>query len=88
MLSLTWQQDGYQKDQTPPAGALVFELRQTDAGERNVYAYYVAQRLEDMRDAPSAPPVWTPVPIPNCGKDGPCPLRDFKTLVRLDPDCS
>ena len=30
MLNLSWLQAGYQENQTPPAGALIFELRQTD----------------------------------------------------------
>ena len=91
MLGLTWQQPGYQKDQTPPAGALVFELRQTDAGARNVHVFYAASSLDDMRAVKGESPVRTPVHVPGCGTEGAaCPLADFAKLVRskLDRSCT
>ena len=90
MLGLTWQQPGYQKDQTPPAGALVFELRQTDAGVRTVSVFYDAQSLDDMRAVAGERPVRTPVRVPGCGAEGSaCPLADFAALVggKLDRSC-
>ena len=90
MLSLSWRQAGYQTIQTPPAGALIFELRQTDAGARNVHAFYAAQSLDDMRHANGTSAVRTPVPIPGCGNGSNCRLDDFAKLVEraLNPDCS
>ena len=90
MLSLSWRQPGYQRNQTPPAGALIFELRQTDEEVRTVYAYYVAQSLDDMRNASGTAPVRTRVRIPGCGSGTACSLDNFAKLVEraLDPDCS
>jgi 4-phytase/acid phosphatase len=82
MLGLSWQQAGYQKNDTPPAGALIFEILQTDAGARNVYVYYTAQSLDDMRSVNGDRPVSTAVPIPGCGGAGsPCSLDQFAKLV-------
>ncbi|AXC13010.1 Periplasmic phosphoanhydride phosphohydrolase [Acidisarcina polymorpha] len=48
-LNLNWLLDG-RRDDTPPGGALVFELRQRPGEfESRVYIYYVAQTLEQMR---------------------------------------
>jgi 4-phytase/acid phosphatase len=91
MLDLTWQQPGYQKNQTPPTGALIFELRQTEAGARNVHAFYDASALDDMRVEKGDRPVRTPVRVPGCGGEGSaCPLAEFAKLVRgkLDRSCS
>jgi len=85
MLGLSWQQPGYQKDQTPPAGALVFERRKVAGGPDRVYVYYTAQSLDDMRAGSGYSPVRTAVPVPGCGS--PCSLDTFATLVdkALDP---
>ncbi len=90
MLDLSWTQPGYQRNQTPPAGALAFELRE-EAGIRNVNVFYVAQSLEDMHAGKGDRPIPTPVPVPNCGESGAaCTLEKFETLVtqKLDPNCS
>lgn len=89
MLGLSWQQQGYQKDQTPPAGALIFELHQVPSGLRYVSVFYVAQSLDEMRDVTGASPLRTSVPIPGCGNGSLCPLDQFAKLVEqaLDPDC-
>jgi 4-phytase / acid phosphatase len=90
ILSLAWLQAGYQRNQTPPAGALIFELRETDDRARNVYAYYVAQSLDDMHNGTGTTAMRTPVPIPACPIGSPCTLDQFTNLVRpmLDPSCS
>lgn len=87
MLSLSWEQAGYQKDQTPPAGALIFELRQTDDGARKVYAYYAAQSLDDMHNVTATSATPTPVPIPGC-PTGLCTIDLFTKVVtqKLDPN--
>jgi 4-phytase/acid phosphatase len=91
MLGLSWQQPGYQKDQPAPAGALLFELRETASGVRAVNVAYVAQSLDDMRNGTGTSPVRTPVPIPGCGAAGAqCPLADFAKVAEaaLDRACT
>jgi 4-phytase/acid phosphatase len=89
MLNLSWSQKGYQRNDTPPAGALIFELHGRGA-RRDVAVFYVAQSLDDMRNATGTSPVRTHVPIPGCGFGRTCPLDRFVQLVQqaLDPDCS
>jgi 4-phytase/acid phosphatase len=82
LLELSWQQADYQKNDTPPAGALIFELLQTDAGARNVYVYYTAQSLDDMRALKGESPARTRVFLPGCGGAGSsCSLDSFAALV-------
>jgi 4-phytase / acid phosphatase len=82
MLGLHWEQSGYQQDQTPPAGALTFELLQRSDKTRWVYVYYIAQSLGDMRNRKGGSPKRTPVRVPGCGNGGfSCRLSDFATLV-------
>jgi len=87
MLGLSWQQEGYQKDQTPPAGALMFKLYKL-SGFSHVTVSYVAQSLDDMR-AVAGTPVRTSIVIPGCAGTL-CTLDQFTQLVgqALDPDCS
>lgn len=71
MLGLSWLIPGYQRDDTPPGGALVFELWQRPLnGEYTVRTYYVCQTLEQMRKALpltlTAPPAKAPVFLPGC----------------------
>src|SRR5262249_47437146 len=49
ILEQHWEQPHYQPDQTPPAGALIFELRKAGDGNGAVSAYYAAQSPEAMR---------------------------------------
>ena len=49
ILDLTWTQAGYQRNQTPPAGALVFEVAAGSGQEAARVSSYVAQSLEQMR---------------------------------------
>jgi 4-phytase / acid phosphatase len=91
MLGLSWQQPGYQKDQMPPAGALLFELRERAPGERLVNVAYVAQSLDDMRNGTGTKPVRTPVPVPGCGAGAAqCPLAEFARVAEaaLDRSCT
>jgi 4-phytase / acid phosphatase len=87
-LGLSWLIDG-RRDDTPPGGALVFEVRQ-QAGRSNyrVTAYYAAQTLDQMRNASAltmdAPPARANVFIPGCSKsdaDFPCDWSDFQKIV-------
>jgi 4-phytase / acid phosphatase len=86
LLNLNWIADGRRND-TPPGGALVFELWQSAAGEDSVRLYYTTQTLEQMRSAmvlsKENPPVRVPVFIPSCSRaDFSCSLADFGQALR------
>ena len=70
MLGLSWKLPGYQPDDTPPGGALTFSLWHDDAGDDSVTAQYIAQSLDQMRNAArltlAAPPESQEVSIPGC----------------------
>jgi 4-phytase/acid phosphatase len=97
LLNLTWLTPGFQPNQTPPTGALVFELhRRRRAGGYLVRAFFVSQTLEQMAAAapltPAAPPSVAPILIPGCGNQPPgfdCEYEGFKRVVRaaVDPAC-
>jgi 4-phytase / acid phosphatase len=94
MLNLNWIIDG-RRDDTPPGGALVFELRQSpDGATYEVSMYYTAQTLEQMRNVTAltleAPPARANVFVPGCSKAGsgfPCDWKSFKQTVTsvIDP---
>jgi 4-phytase / acid phosphatase len=72
MLGLTWRLPGYQPDDTPPGGALVFSIWQRPrTADYFVRAQYLAQTPEQMRDTTpltlTAPPPEDDVSIPGCG---------------------
>jgi 4-phytase / acid phosphatase len=96
MLDVSWLQPGYQRNQTPPAGALMFEVRETPDRKLKVYTSYVAQTPDQMRNAtvlgPDAQPARTPLRLPGCGSADPgfpCTIEEFAVTVRnaLDRDC-
>jgi len=70
LLGISWLLDGYPRDETPPGGALVFELWEPAKGEMAVTTYYVAQSLEQMRKATpltlDSPPLTSPIFVPGC----------------------
>lgn len=70
MLGLSWHLPGYQPDDTPPGGALIFSLWHNDAGVDFVTARYVAQSPDQMHNADrvtqAAPPLSQEVIIPGC----------------------
>ena len=86
LLNLTWMIDG-RRDDTPPGGALIFELwRSNSTGEYSVRAYFTAQTLEQMRYSaaltPSDPPERAPVFIPGCSRaDMSCSLDSFSHVL-------
>jgi 4-phytase / acid phosphatase len=92
-LGLNWIIDG-RRDDTPPGGALVFELWQKKGTtEYSVRAYYTAQTLNQMRDAtpltPATPPERVAVFVPGCsGADTACAWSAFQSTVRavIDAD--
>lgn len=84
-LELHWIADG-RPDDTPPGGALVFELWQSANGENSVRVYYTTQTLEQMRSASvltrQNPPVRVPVFVPGCSRtDFSCSLEDFQSAI-------
>jgi 4-phytase/acid phosphatase len=71
VLGLSWHLPGYQPNDTPPGGALVFSLwRQPDTAEYFVRTQYVAQTLEQMRSAipltMASPPATEEVAVAGC----------------------
>jgi 4-phytase/acid phosphatase len=96
-LGLDWIIDGRRND-TPPGGALVFELWRAANGGYSVQVYYSAQTLNQMREATpltaANPPARVPVFVPGCGAavgteaaGSACSLEGFEATVRrsIDP---
>jgi 4-phytase/acid phosphatase len=87
LLNLTWIADG-RRDDTPPGGALIFELwRNRKTGQFSVRTYFTVQTLEQMRSSAtltlSNPPQRVPVFLPGCSdKDFSCPLPAFTQTVQ------
>jgi 4-phytase/acid phosphatase len=94
MLNLNWVIDG-RRDDTPPGGALIFELRQRpESSTYEVITYYTAQTLEQMRNLTPLtldnPPPRANVFIPGCsaGRTGfPCEWKAFQQTLTavIDP---
>ena len=86
-LNLNWLIDG-RRDDTPPGGALVFELWKTTlSGAYEVKAYYTAQTLDQMRNAVplslKMPPERVPEFIPGSGQaNGSCSLSGFEAALK------
>jgi 4-phytase / acid phosphatase len=86
-LGLDWIIDG-RRDDTPPGGALVFELwRARASGRYSVRVHYTAQTLDQMRESQpltaANPPSDAPVFVPACSRDDlSCNLEDFLGLLR------
>jgi 4-phytase/acid phosphatase len=97
MLGIHWSLAGYLRDETPPAGALAFELlREGGTGRLFVRLVYYAQTLDQMRRATSLslarPPARANVSLRGCAdveRGGACPWSEFETRARraLDPQC-
>jgi len=91
-LNLNWLIDG-RRDDTPPGGALVFELwKKRGAEDYSVRTFYAAQTLDQMRNATplslANPAERVPVFVPGCGQaDGSCRWDAFQRTVQaaIDP---
>ena len=89
LLQLSWRLPGYQPDDTPPGGALVFSLWEDANGRDLVRMRYLAQTLDQMRGLKpltlAAPPPGQDLAIPGCQEaatsDG-CPWPSFERAVR------
>jgi len=94
-LDLSWLLPGDLANDTPPGGGLIFELwRRPADGEFFVTTCYMAQTLEEMREALpltlDSPPASAPVFVPGCSQAGPgmpCAWNAFCHTVEsaLDP---
>ncbi len=93
LLDAHWLLSGYQPDDTPPGGTLVFELWRQPTGAYAVRALYVAQSPSQMRhELPlslAAPPERAPLFLPGCSQAGsgfPCEWSAFadSVLRRID----
>jgi 4-phytase/acid phosphatase len=86
-LGLTWLIDG-RPDDTPPGGALVFEVWQDrQTGEYSVRTSYMAQTLDQMRNATplnlQSPPERVPVFVPGCSQaDYSCEWKAFQQAIQ------
>jgi len=86
-LGLSWLIDG-RRDDTPPGGALVFEIWKSRAtGEHLVRTLYEAQTLDQMRNATplslASPPERVPVFVPGCSRaDSSCNWKAFQLAVQ------
>ena len=96
MMDVSWLLPGYQRNQTPPAGALVFEVREAPDHKLYVYTSYVTQSLEQMRNATpltgDVQPLKAPLRLPGCSTNAvgfPCTIEEFAIAIRnsLDRDC-
>jgi 4-phytase/acid phosphatase len=89
MLNLSWALQGYQPNDTPPGGALLFELWQDAPSlDYSIRLYYIAQSLDQMRRATpltlSTPPLIAPITLPGCVVDSArkgCTWSSFQTVV-------
>jgi 4-phytase/acid phosphatase len=87
LLNLTWIADE-RRDDTPPGGALIFELwRNRHTGQFSVRTYFTVQTLEQMRSSAtltlSSPPQRVPVFLPGCSqKDYSCTYATFTQTVQ------
>lgn len=93
LLGAHWLLDGYQADDTPPGGALVFEVWQQSEHEDAVRVYYMAQSLEQMRRALplslAAPPEKAALFLPACSKASsgyPCDWSAFEHFALSQVD--
>jgi 4-phytase/acid phosphatase len=94
-LNLSWLIPGDVPNDTPPGGALVFELwRQPAGGEYSVRTYYTAQTFEQMRQALpltlDSPPAKATVFVPACSTaqaGSPCDWKAFQHTIEtaIDP---
>jgi 4-phytase / acid phosphatase len=86
-LGINWALDG-RVDDTPPGGALLFELWRSRAdGKPFVRLEYTAQTLEQMRRSetltPANPPSNAQIFVPGCGRaDMTCTWEEFSETMR------
>ena len=92
MLGISWLLSGYQPMETPPGGALVFELWRQGTGELVINTYFTAQSLEQMRRvlplSIDNPPLKARVFVPGCSRANmTCTWEEFQRTIynAIDP---
>ncbi len=85
ILRLRWLMPGYQLDDTPPGGALVFEIYTRAGASPFVRTFYTAQSLDQMRSLSAKAPARVPVFVPGCTSLD-CSLGDFDRAVTAAVD--
>jgi 4-phytase / acid phosphatase len=91
MLGLSWKLDGYQPNDTPPGGALIFSLWRDSGGQYSLKLRYLAQSLDQMRNADqlslAAPPEIQDVVLPRCPSAG-CQWEAARRAIEkaIDPE--
>jgi 4-phytase/acid phosphatase len=95
LLNLSWSIPGYPRDDTPPGGALVFELWcAPQSHDCDVRTYYISQTPEQMRNGSkltlASPPPRAAVFVPDCSSSAEgfeCSWDSFRHAVesRIDP---
>lgn len=85
VLRLSWLMKGYQLDDTPPGGALVFELYQPPGAAPYVKLFFTAQSLDQMRAGDGTHPARVPVFLPGCPSLE-CPAQTFFDVVARSID--
>jgi 4-phytase / acid phosphatase len=84
MLGIHWSMTDLPDDDTPPAGALVFELYEgKNPGDLFVKLRYVHATMAQLRRQSvlslSSPPEWSGISIPNCKH--PCSFKNFEKIM-------
>lgn len=90
LLGLKWKLPDLPDNDTPPAGALVFELSSDASNNYFVRVRYVHQTLTQLRTgvilSPANPPNWVDVEMPNCTPE--CKFSTFQQMMQaaVDPN--
>jgi 4-phytase/acid phosphatase len=85
MLHLSWLMKGYLFNDTPPGGALVFELYAQQPAPPFVKLFFTAQSLDQMRAGNGSKPARVGVYVPGCPRME-CPLSTFDAIVQRSVD--
>lgn len=87
MLDLSWRLNGYQPDDTPPGGALIFLLSRDNQGPYSVKLRYLAQTPDQLRNleplSVEHPPASQDVSVRGCpaAKQTGCPWNIFRRTI-------
>ncbi len=88
VMRADWALPTFAVDDTPPGGAMVFELRQDPSGNNFVRVYYVAATMDQQHDATplslQQPPATAAIFIPNASTGNAyfdCPLATFTSVM-------
>lgn len=97
LMDVSWSLPGFQRNQVPPGGGLVFEVRENAKDKKlRVYTSFVAQNVEQLRKATplteDSLPARTPLRLPGCSSTAPgfpCSIEEFAVAMRnnIDREC-